>query len=74
VSDQSVHPSAAEVNPKAESRVRKQNGSKLGSYLATSITANRWDEKAGLRTGCCTLPSYRGAQSTDKKETGNEEG
>jgi hypothetical protein len=36
--------------------------------------AIRWDEKAGLRTGCCTLPSYRRAQGTDKKETGNEEG
>jgi hypothetical protein len=34
----------------------------------------RWDEKAGLQTGCCTLPSYRRAQGTDKKETGNEEG
>jgi hypothetical protein len=34
----------------------------------------RWDEKAGLRAGCCTLPSYRRAQGTDKKETGNEEG
>jgi hypothetical protein len=22
---------------------------------------NRWDEKAGLRTGWCTLPSYRRA-------------
>jgi hypothetical protein len=30
----------------------------------------RWDEKAGLRF---TLPSYRRARSTDKKETGNEE-
>src|SRR6266849_6471301 len=28
---------------------------------------NRWDEKAGLRTGCCTLPSYRRAQGTDKR-------
>src|SRR5579864_9225833 len=27
----------------------------------------RWDEKAGLRTGCCTLPSYRRARSTDKR-------
>jgi hypothetical protein len=26
----------------------------------------RWDEKAGLRTGCYTLPSYRRARSTDK--------
>jgi hypothetical protein len=39
-----------------------------------STDVNRWDEKAGLRTGCCTLPSYRRAQGTDKKETGNEEG
>ena len=37
------------------------------------IVVNRWDEKAGLRTGCCTLPSYRRARSTDKKETGHEE-
>src|SRR5215469_509262 len=33
-----------------------------------SIDAIRWDEKAGLRTGCCTLPSYRRVQGTDKKE------
>ena len=38
------------------------------------FNTHRWDEKAGLRTGCCTLPSYRRAQGTDKKETGNEEG
>ena len=43
----------------------------LGLIVAGEI---RWDEKAGLRTGCCTLPSYRRARSTDKKETGNEEG
>jgi hypothetical protein len=36
------------------------------------VDVNRWDEKAGLQTGCCTLPSYRRAQGTDKKETGNE--
>ena len=36
--------------------------------------ATRWDEKAGLRMGCYTLPSYRRAQGTDKKETGNEKG
>src|SRR5450755_2365548 len=29
--------------------------------------ANRWDEKAGLRTGCCTLPSYRRARSARDK-------
>jgi sterol desaturase/sphingolipid hydroxylase (fatty acid hydroxylase superfamily) len=40
--------------------------------LSTGVI--RWDEKAGLRTGCCTLPSYRRAQGTDKKETGHEEG
>src|ERR1700758_4244271 len=28
---------------------------------------NRWDEMAGLRTGCCTLPSYRRARSTRDK-------
>jgi hypothetical protein len=27
----------------------------------------RWDEKAGLQTGCCTLPSYRRALSTRDK-------
>ena len=43
-------------------------------WLAGITVVNRWDEKAGLRTGCCTLPSYRRARSTDKKETGNEEG
>jgi hypothetical protein len=31
-----------------------------------SIVLNRW-EKAGLRTVCCTLPSYRRARSTDKR-------
>ena len=31
-------------------------------------------EKAGLRSGCCTLPCYRRAHGPDKKETGNEEG
>ena len=42
---------------------------------ATRVTVvTRWDEEAGLRTGCCTLPSYRRAQGTDKKETDNEKG
>jgi NADP-dependent 3-hydroxy acid dehydrogenase YdfG len=27
---------------------------------------NRWNEKAGLRAGCCTLPSYRRAQSANR--------
>jgi hypothetical protein len=31
------------------------------------IVVIRWDEKAGLQTGCCTLPSYRRARSTDKQ-------
>src|SRR3974377_286531 len=31
------------------------------------VVVNRWDEKAGLRTGCCTLPSYRRARSTRDK-------
>jgi hypothetical protein len=38
------------------------------------IGVNRWDEKAGLRTGCCTLPSYRVLKAQEIKETGNEEG
>ena len=42
--------------------------------VGDSVSDNRWDEKAGLRTGCCTLPSYRRARSTEIKETGNEEG
>src|SRR5579864_9438761 len=33
----------------------------------TMTVVIRWDEKAGLRTGCCTLPSYRRARSTDKR-------
>src|SRR5437763_370207 len=28
---------------------------------------NRWDEKAGLRTGCCRLPSYQRARSAKDK-------
>ena len=28
---------------------------------------NRWDEKAGLRAGCYTLPSYRRARSARDK-------
>ena len=40
----------------------------LASSTMTSV--NRWDEKAGLQTGCCTLPSYRRARSTEIKETG----
>src|SRR5271166_5259457 len=27
---------------------------------------NRWDEKTGLRTGCCRLPSYRRARSANR--------
>src|SRR5262252_5206424 len=41
---------------------------------ATDVT--RWDEKAGLQTGCCTLPSYLStcSEAQEIKETGNEEG
>src|SRR6201988_4838428 len=38
------------------------------------VVVTRWDEKAGLQTGCCTLPSYRRARGTDKKETGMKKG
>jgi hypothetical protein len=42
--------------------------SKDGSSLRTKIVVEiRWDEKAGLQTGCCTLPSYRRALSTRGK-------
>jgi len=34
----------------------------------------RGDEKAGLRTGCCTLPVIDGLEAPEIKETGNEEG
>jgi hypothetical protein len=37
------------------------------------VYVTRWDEKAGLQTGCCTLPSYRPALGTRDKETGYEE-
>jgi hypothetical protein len=33
-----------------------------------------WDEKAGLRTGCCTLPSIDVLEAQEIEETGNEEG
>ena len=41
-----------------------------------SIGETRWDEKAGLQTGCCTLPSYLStcSEAQEIKETGNEEG
>jgi len=35
--------------------------------LVRMVYVNRWDEKAGLQTGCCTLPSYRRALSTRDK-------
>jgi hypothetical protein len=39
------------------------------------VNATRWDGKSRSPDGMrCTLPSYRRAQGTDKKETGNEEG
>src|SRR5579863_4307820 len=37
----------------------------MGRFYIAAV--DRWDEKAGLRTGCCTLPSYRRAQGTDKR-------
>jgi hypothetical protein len=39
-----------------------------------SISKIRWDEKAGLRTGCCTLPVINVLKAQETKETGNEEG
>jgi hypothetical protein len=54
---------------------RAQGNSRVdGSCLTNRFPQLFSREKAGLRTGCCTLPSYRRAQGTDKKETGNEEG
>jgi len=43
---------------------------KLDFTLALSVYETRWDEKAGLRTGCCKLPSYRRARGARDKETG----
>ena len=40
--------------------IRYYSYSKLRAVQMTVVS--RWDEKAGLRTGCCTLPSYRRAQ------------
>jgi transposase len=54
---------------------RAQGNSRAdGSYLTHRFPQLFSREKAGLRRGCCTLPSYRRAQGTDKKETGNEKG
>src|SRR5262245_32642871 len=61
-----AHSTAFSTPPKADSGTRETN-------LAESTDEIRWDEKAGLPTGCCTLPSYRRALSTKDKETGNEE-
>jgi hypothetical protein len=44
----------------------EQSGSQL-----TQSDGMRRPVSGGMR---CTLPSYRRARSTDKKETGNEEG
>ena len=47
----------------------KNPGFALGhaAQPTTIVDVIRWDEKAGLRTGCCTLPSYRRARSTRDK-------
>jgi hypothetical protein len=37
--------------------------------LRRAVDVNRWDEKAGLRTECCTLPSYRRARSAKDVST-----
>jgi hypothetical protein len=34
----------------------------------------RWDEKAGLQTGCCRLQVIDVLEAQEIKETGNEEG
>ena len=51
-----------------------------GQWRPTGRTRNlnvviRWDEKAGLRTGCGVRSQVIDVlEGTDKKETGNEEG
>ena len=43
--------------------------------LSESGVANRWDEKAGLRTGCGVRSQVIDVlEAQIKKETGNEEG
>src|SRR6202795_2214686 len=62
------------VPGEAAPTTRAQGNSRAdGSCLTHRFPQLFSREKAGLPTGCCTLPSYPRARSTDKKETGNEE-
>jgi hypothetical protein len=62
------------IRPHARFYADIHPGARPNTALGVAVEI-RWDEKAGLPEGMqCTLPSYRRARSTDKKETGNEEG
>jgi len=75
------------VGPRAYETVRKLDAIRAarlrniaipasGDHSFTLTGVSRWDEKAGLQTGCCTLPSYLStcSEAQEIKETGNEEG
>jgi hypothetical protein len=47
----------------------------MNSSALIITDVNRWDEKAGVRTGCSVRSQVIDVlEGTDKKETGNEEG